>query len=274
MGKRVGANYRKNQKKKEEIRKKRKKLFFRLFLLIAIIIPFLWFTFKGARRGIQYAIEAIDESDLLDVTSIRVYGTNKEIENDIMTHIDTLLTDKIYNISTRDIRDALLTLPGVEHVRVRRGIDGVLSITITRRKPVAMIPLNKMVLMDRDGFIFPTSKGEFYEVPVLSGIAEYIDSNRVRENYLEQVLKFIDSAHEIGENFYKQMATINIGKQGELTFNFQGSGIQYIATIKDIQSQLNKAAKMRKLLSSANQTPSVVNLSFQHMAFVRMENRD
>jgi len=89
---------------------------------------------------------------LLDVDEIRVRGADRTGAATIREHAGILTGDPLVSVDLAEAGRRLRALPWVGEVRLHRGVDGVVAITIVERSPVAWVTAGGgPVLVDRDG---------------------------------------------------------------------------------------------------------------------------
>lgn len=91
---------------------------------------------------------------LLDVNEIRVVGASRTDETTIRDQMGIAPGDPLINVDLQAAGHRLAALPWVGEVRLHRGVDGVVVVTVEERAAVAwLVTGGAAVLVDRDGRI-------------------------------------------------------------------------------------------------------------------------
>lgn len=112
---------------------------------------------------------------LLDVDEIRVKGADRTGAAAVLEQAGILAGDPLVSVDLAAAGRRVRALPWVGEVRLHRGVDGVVAITVEERVPVAWVATsNGPVLVDREGRVLGSD-------PAVTGQLELSDVARVPE---------------------------------------------------------------------------------------------
>ena len=99
------------------------------------------------------------ESPLLDVDQVRVEGAVRTPVDAVLDQADIERGEALVEVKLDEAELAIAGLPWIDTVQSRRGLDGVVSIDITERTPVAAVPGRAgWLLVDFDGRVLAATK--------------------------------------------------------------------------------------------------------------------
>ncbi len=132
-----------------------------ILVLFVALVAFFWRIVYGYMK----------ETPLLTLHEITIEGSQRTSEKDIlsMTQLDRQMN--ILSIDLDKLREKVQAHPWIERAEIRRIFPDRISIRITERKPVAIILLDRLYYIDRQGVIFArVPKGRQIDHPVLTGL--------------------------------------------------------------------------------------------------------
>ncbi|WP_407428202.1 cell division protein FtsQ/DivIB [Treponema sp.] len=121
--------------------------------------------------------------------------------------------------STSDVKSALLTIPGIEDVKVVRRFPNKVYINVLERKPIAMTFISnngrtQPVCIDKNGVLFTSdviSSDSDKSIPLISGIpVENIpEGMRIPQKY-RALMEQIDSIRSLSQNYFAAISEIHV----------------------------------------------------------------
>ena len=136
----------------------------RVALFGVAVAAFLWL----GDRTIGYAREA----DAFAIREIIIEGNQQLDDIDVRRAARLQIGANIFEISNEDARNHLLQHPWVEEATVVRKLPSRIRIEIVEREPVALVALDHLYLVSRQGAVFKRlGVDDPVDLPVITGIA-------------------------------------------------------------------------------------------------------
>jgi cell division protein FtsQ len=116
-------------------------------------------------------------SPRFEITRVGVRGNSRLVPESIVEYLDIQPHTNIFQIRLDDIQKRLEALQWVKTVKVFRNFPDKISIDLTERTPFALVKLDKLHLVDRDGVILEAlTSGNAITLPIITGsFVEQID---------------------------------------------------------------------------------------------------
>lgn len=271
MAKRLGINSRKkNAARKVKVRSAAKKITFRS-LLVALIIGVGVMFFIGGSRGIKKLVKSVKESKAFDVTGVSVQGNNHVKTKNIIDKCGFNGTTKTYSVKESSIRAALLTNPWIENVKVAKKVDGKVLVSITERKPIAMVNLKSVYYIDKYGVVFPMAEKVISEMPVVCGLKDTVDSRGIRRicnTDMVSVKTFFHRASAVRNDFLQGITQIDFSDKKKIRLSFQAYSTLVELDQSNLDIGLRRLVRLEGLLQNNPVMPEKINLCYQNLAFV------
>jgi len=133
--------------------------------LIGVGVAALWWAGAQAR---SYA----RTSDAFAVQEIAVEGNQQLEDIEVRRAARLRIGSNAFELSTEDTRNHLLQHPWIEEAAVVRKLPNRVRIEIVERQPVALVVLDQLYLVSRDGAVFKrVGVDDPVDLPVITGIA-------------------------------------------------------------------------------------------------------
>jgi len=154
-------------------------------------------------------------SSLFNIREIEVENNSKISQEEIIK-LSTLEKDvNMFKYSNRTIRNNIKTNAYIEDVKIKRSLNGYITLTVTERKPTFMLKFaNSYVYINNQGYILELSETPL-ELPTIIGYKtipdEIKEGNRLIVEDLEKlddVIKIINSAKE--SSIFSMITSIDI----------------------------------------------------------------
>ena len=161
------------------------------------------------------AIVFLLRSSIFNIKEVRVENNNKITKEEIVKLSTLEVGINMFKYSNKTIENLIKCNPYIENVKVKRAINGVITLNITERKPTYMLKFaNAYVDINNQGYMLELSETPL-ELPIIIGFetpGEQIkEGNRIIVGDLEKledVIKIMNSANETGIS--KLITTIDI----------------------------------------------------------------
>ena len=175
-----------NSKKTKENKKKKNSKIIKWFVLIILII---------------FSTSMFMLSSIFNIKKIVVINNNKIPEETILNLSKLTPGTNMFKTTNRVIRNNLKENAYIEDVKVKRNINGTITLDIIERKPSYMIEFaNTYVYINNQGYMLEITE-EKLEIPIIVGIStpneEVKEGNRLNVddlNRLDNILKIIEAA--------------------------------------------------------------------------------
>jgi cell division protein FtsQ len=190
--KKKNANKKKLQQSKNITKDKPKKRMWLKFVKLLFVILIL-----------LTAIVIFMLSSIFNIKEIKVVNNNK-ISTEEIINLSTLKIDNnMFKTTNKTIRNNIKTNAYIENVKIKRSINGIVTLDIIERKPTYMLKFaNAYVYINNQGYMLEMSETPL-ELPTITGFetpSEQIkEGNRLEVNdlkKLEDIIKIMNSASE------------------------------------------------------------------------------
>jgi cell division septal protein FtsQ len=135
----------------------------------------------------------MQNSSAFEITYIGIRGNMQLDPEDLVKHLNIKPHTNIFQIQLDEIQKRLETLQWVKTATVFRNVPNKLRIDITEREPFALVKLDQLHIIDKDGVVLGAlASGSPITLPIMTG--NMIESmNADGENpQLQQALRAID----------------------------------------------------------------------------------
>lgn len=178
----------KSVKKTSNKSKKKNKIIKYLILILLLIILIILFMM----------------SSLFNIKEIKVVNNNK-IQSEEIINLSTLkINNNMFKTTNKIIRNNVKTNAYIENVKIKRSINGVVTLDITERKPTYMLKFaNAYVYINNQGYMLEMSETPL-ELPTITGFEtpteEIKEGNRLIVEDLKKLEDVIKIMNAISEN--------------------------------------------------------------------------
>lgn len=277
MAKRLGANSkRKSADRKIKVRSTVRKLFVKIGVF-AIIIAVAALIGLGGFRGIREIITRVQKSKTFNVTAITVQGNNHVDSKTIMEKSGLLKIEKIYSIKESNIKASLSSNPWIENVNVVKRFGGKVIVSITERKPVAMVSFGKVSYIDKNGYIFPLAKKAISEMPLFCGLKDTVVQKgirKIRAADMSRVNVFLKAAYETDKGLLHSITQVDFSDKEQIHLSFQAYPTIVYVSLNNIESRFRYLQRIEEMIVSDSSAPKRINLCYQNLAFITDEERE
>lgn len=178
----------KNVKKTSNKNKKKNKIIKCIILIVLIITAIILFMM----------------SSVFNIKEIKVVNNNK-IQAEEIINLSTLkINNNMFKTTNKEIRNSIKTNAYIENVKIKRSINGVVTLDITERKPTYMLKFaNAYVYINNQGYMLEMSETPL-ELPTITGFEtsteEIKEGNRLGVEDLKKLEDAIKIMNSISEN--------------------------------------------------------------------------
>ncbi len=147
-------------------------------------------------------------SPRFEITRIGVRGTSRLTPESIVEHLAIQPHTNIFQVQLADVEQQLEALQWIKEAQVFRNFPDKLSINLTERTPCALIKLEQLHLVDREGVLLGAlASGSAITLPIITG--DFVSSidrngdNLALQQALEAIIAFSQSALPLFQDIRK-----------------------------------------------------------------------
>lgn len=134
----------------------------------------------------------------------------------------------LFDVDLRAIQQRLAAEPYIARAAVTRNVPDGITIEVTEREPVAILPAGRLLAIDAEGRVLPPARTQaLFDLPVLTGIppAELVAGNRLKSEGVRQALLLVRMAQELGGELYRRISEVHVRTDGALLVYTTESGV-------------------------------------------------
>lgn len=222
------------------------------FFLITGLFVFI-FSFSQQRNKARHvsgiSIEFEDET--------RLFISQKTVNKLLIQNIDSVTSIDKDALVLNKMESILLENPMIKNADVYITIDGILSVNITQRKPVARVKNEPDFYLDEDGKTMPLSTEYSARVPIVSGILK---------NQYTEISELINKIKK--DDFLKELVIgLDIVNENEVVFRVRKNHFKVLfGTPVEIDNKFQKFKAFYKIVKrdSLLENYSLINLKYNN----------
>lgn len=185
-----GSPKRKNKRLKEPFGKRAKRFAVRSAKVIVVVAALPTVAFGG-----WWMYRQLVTTEYLSVSTINVAGVEKVTKEEVVELSGIKEGQNILSFKAKDIVSALKKNPWIEEAIIKRSVPDTINIEIKERQPIALVKLDEMYVMDRNGIIFKRfAQEDELDLPVVTGLTkESLNDASQTEGGLLELLKVLSA---------------------------------------------------------------------------------
>ena len=194
--------------------------------------------------GIRYWLQ---NSDVFRITQVEITGASILTEDDISDLIpihEIEQNQRIFDIDVESYKKKIEAHPYIAFASLGRKFPKTLKIELSERIPVAYLILDKIYLVDKEGYLLPkiTGKEKFADCPVITGItvSKPILGSQIQNERLLNGLSFLQKFEVYLPDFKNEISEIHYNKNGEITMFMSENGVKIEFGLDDFERKLLK----------------------------------
>jgi cell division septal protein FtsQ len=199
--------------------------------------------------------------------AVRVTGCSPFVQASFMRIVDSVSRAAPHSFSRAKILKAASAIPEIENVSVKKVRDAskekVTLITVTERKPVAIIHNGGIFLVDRRGVRFSPVPGRFYDLPLLAYGGKVL-GDTVDMELFNTIKK---AAYEQGDAFFREISEIDLSGTSEVNLLFRSSDTEYRLAARDVENRLAHVKALKERLTHESAKHMRIDLRYRNLAF-------
>lgn len=209
----------------------------------------------------------------LQVKKIQVEGCVNHTPAEILDIADIQPQVNLLSLNLKQICKQLESSPWIEKAQVKRTFPDQLYISIFERKPVALINLNQLHLVDHKGAIFKkVDHQEGQGLPIVTGI-DWESLMKHKQKYtllINEALSLLSLFKQKGLD-KSYISEINVNPSLGLTVYTTNNTLQIVMGFAPFQKKCNRLYVIMEDLNKKNLTAQKIDLNYQHKAFVKIK---
>lgn len=241
--------------------------FFRLLLWASVIIG----SFLLIAGGYRYLITA----PYFSVEQIIVKGVKQLSPEQVIKESRLKINDNIFTVDLAQVKKRLQAQPWIEQASVQRILPRSLKIKIKEREPVALIHLDNLYYLDKNGEVFKkVSREEILNYPVITGItrSELTSPGRQEvKDLLGKALTLLKLASGGGWLQRSNISEININPDLGLSIFTVDTAAQIKLGFDHLSRKWSRLQTLLPFLQGRIRSVRYIDLNYQKMAVVKIE---
>ncbi len=208
-------------------------------IVISIVCIASIFTISGS------LVIYMQTSPRFNVERIGIRGHSRLGPKSIVKQLNIQPHTNIFRVQLDTLQHQLESLKWVKTVKVYRNFPDKLSINLTERTPFALVKLDELHLVDRDGVILGSlASGSAIYLPIITG-AFVADISREADNpNLSQALRAIDAIMHSSVPLLENIRKIHIQSLENTTFLSHNPGPKIRMSLTNYQRSLLRLEKI------------------------------
>jgi cell division protein FtsQ len=178
------------------------------------------------------------------VLRVRTQGNSIVADSDIVRMAAVLKNGKLFDIDLNGTRLRVQQNPFMKSVSVAREIPDGIAITVTERRPIAALALDRILYLDAEGYVLPPVRsGKVFDLPVLTGelpATDCLPGRQIRTRRLREALEILTTAERVGDDLYHMISEIHCTGDSSYVLFTAGSGVPVVFGRGDIAVKLVK----------------------------------
>jgi cell division protein FtsQ len=178
------------------------------------------------------------------VLQVRTQGNSIVADSEIVRMAGVLKNGKLFDVDLNGTRLRVQQNPFLKSVSVAREIPDGLAITVTERRPIAALVLDRILYLDAEGYVLPPVRsGKVFDLPVLTGelpAADCLPGRQIRTRRLREALEILTTAERVGEDLYHLISEIHCAGDSTYVLFTAESGVPVVLGRGDIAVKLVK----------------------------------
>jgi len=220
------------------------------------------------------SLDYLYESPYFQVQQVIVNGEKRLTEVEVLNLARIDIGGNILDIGLKDVSDRIEQHPWVEKVLVKRRLPLTIIINITEKTPVAIINLDRLYLVDKNGVIFKeVGPEDLFDIPVLTGLesADLATNESVSVKLIKKALHTLDEINKRKILGADEISEINMDPYTGLTIVTLNDATQIKLGSGDLEKKLGHLKKVMADLQKKHKKVEYINLTYGERVYVKLE---
>lgn len=218
-----------------------------------------------------------EHSGQLNIGEVKIMGCINVLESDLLDMAKVDFRSNLLDLDLQEVSRRLTQHPWVEKAKVRRDFSGkALIIEVQERVPRALILLDELYLVDRNGEIFKKAEmKEKLDFPILTGLSlqEWKQRNPKATELIQQALELLNFLE--GRKIFspREVSEIHLSKKNGLTLYTLDGGIPIRLGMGEYEDKLNRLEKVLPDLRNKLKNVEYLALDYPKKVVVKMKDK-
>ncbi len=218
-----------------------------------------------------------EHSGQLNIGEVKIMGCINVPESDLLDMAKVDFRSNLLDLDLQEVSRRLTQHPWVEKAKVRRDFSGkALIIEVQERVPRALILLDELYLVDRNGEIFKKAEmKEKLDFPILTGLSlpEWKQRNPEAIELIQQALELLNFLE--GRKIFspREVSEIHLSKKNGLTLYTLDGGIPIRLGMGEYEDKLNRLEKVLPDLRNKLKNVEYLALDYPKKVVVKMKDK-
>jgi cell division septal protein FtsQ len=270
MAKRVGAN-----RKRFAVSRKKKigsglKKGFSKFILASVVLTGVVVAFIGGKVGYTHIKKYFDNSTMLSVKSIVVEGAMLSVKDSVIARCGLTSGMKLYKIAEKKINQAACSDVWIDNIKIKKHLNGFVYLSIHERKPIAVVNVGNIMLVDKNGVLLPFRSRMTLDMPIISGLKDSLGENKIRilkRNDLFKLQSFVAQMQK-NDEFNTIVSQVDFSRNDRVRIACKSSKIVIETVLEHVGNTFDKLRYIENSLTGDNGKPAHINMMYDDIAFV------
>jgi len=200
-------------------------------------------------------------------SDVKITGCSMPVQALLMRAVDSMARADSLSFRRAGILKAASAISDIENISVKKiagpSNEKTTLITVTERKPVAMVHNGEIFLVDKKGVCFSPVPGEFYDLPLIA-FGRVAPGDTVDLEIFNRIKR---TARGLGGAFFRDISEIDLSGASEVNLVFRSSDTEYKVSARDVESRLVHVKALKERLTNGNGKPMRIDLRYRNLAF-------
>jgi len=189
----------------------------------------------------------VTRTSLLDVDTIRVQGAVHESDDEVLAASGLRPGDQLLDIDAGAVAAKVEQLPWIDTARVRTGLDGVVTVDVTERVPVAIVAdsMGGRHLVDASGRLLGPAAEDPTGMTWLEGVTPGAPGETI-----DGAAGALEAIAALGPGARSRVTAVVVNPDGTLAFQLNPQGEVRLGAPTDLEA---KAASLTTVLARVDQ---------------------
>lgn len=213
-------------------------------------------------------------SPYFSIQQIIVNGEKKLTDIEVLNMARIDIGMNILTINLKEASKRIEQHPWIENAQLKRKLPQNIFISITERDPIAMINLDRLYLIDKQGIIFKEIGPEdVLNVPILTGLESSVlaANESVSKRLIEKALTVMDEINRKKALSMNELSEINMDPHSGLTIFTMEDAIQIKLGFNDYGRKLDRLKKVMADLQNRYKKVDYINLVYGEKVYVKLD---
>ncbi len=271
--KRIGANQRLRSFENRKKRKAKAKSIKRPVFTGLAIFCFVIVLGSLIGYGVNMYMPKLKKIKFLTVRKVKVKGNEKVPTDQIVSLASINKGDPLFGLNSKKVKVRLQQIPQIGKVSIHRSFTGALTLEVLERKPIALVNLGTIQLMDKTGTLWPLQKNSYWSLPLISGVQDTLmhsSIRKVKKDYIKRITKLLGEIAKEDVMVQKDISQICFEQDGMVSLKFGSKRTLVRLSEKNIGPAIKNVMQVFKTVDAQKgYQPHYINMCYSDLAFVK-----